>query len=150
MKTIFVSLSNSNFTALISGLKKVKFKELPKEYKLSLRQRWKEHHDLSGKEKEIDKLDVLYGEIPTDKFLKILKKYPFYKDDFETFEAWLEWRLSGNDVPDHGNSRWPCILTTWNEEPLDDGWHRLSYYLKSKAKTIPVVYCLNTDSVFWD
>ena len=146
MKTIFVTLS-SGFHELLAGLKKVKFKELPDEYKASLRQRWKEHFDIEGKDKAIDMLDVYYGEIPTTKFLKVLKTYPFYKDEFGTFEAWLKWRLSGTAVPDHGKSRWPCILTSWDEEPLEDGWHRLSYYLKTKSKSIPLAYCLDEHGV---
>lgn len=114
---------------------------LPTQAKQALLQRWNEHYDVSGNEPEVANAKIKYGEVPTQKFIELLKRYPYYKEDFDTFEEWLEWRLSGDDVPDHGNSRWPCILSDWKEEPIEDGWHRLTYYLKSKAKTIPVVYC---------
>lgn len=140
---LLITASAVSIDSVLRSLKTTQFKKLPTEFKQALLQRWNEHYDISGEEAEVKNAKVQYGEVPTQKFIELLKTYPFYKEDFDKFEDWLEWRLSDVDVPDHGNSRWPCILTKWKEEPIEDGWHRLSYYLKSQAKTIPVVYCID-------
>jgi hypothetical protein len=36
--------------------------------------------------------------------------------------------------------RWPVILSSENEETLQDGWHRLHAYYHQGAKLIPAVY----------
>lgn len=143
MKYISVSVAkatNPKLLKVLASLKKAKFKDIPKEYKAALVQRWGEHYNINGDEKELQSLKVLYGRVPQEEILELIKSYSFYKDDFDTFEDWLEWRKKSG-YTDHGDSEWPAILWKYWEEPFEDGWHRLSYYLKKGLKTIPVVFC---------
>jgi len=65
-------------------------------------------------------------------------QFPFDAGDFSTFEAYHQWYIEGEDVPDHGNSVYPVIQGGDNEW-LDDGWHRFHSYVKKGFQRIPVL-----------
>lgn len=44
-------------------------------------------------------------------------------------------------IPNHATTRrWPVILSSTDDETLQDGWHRLHCYLAQGARFIPAVY----------
>lgn len=45
------------------------------------------------------------------------------------------------EIPHHATAgRWPVILSSTDDETLQDGWHRLHCYLAQGARAIPAVY----------
>lgn len=49
--------------------------------------------------------------------------------------------VKGGYTPLHPKAnRWPVILSGFNDETLQDGWHRLRDYLGQGAITVPAVY----------
>ena len=46
---------------------------------------------------------------------------------------------------DHGDSRWPCILSGFDDELFQDGWHRFYGYVKNEHPTIKVLAFMPVD-----
>lgn len=45
------------------------------------------------------------------------------------------------DIPDHPKTnRWPVILSSTDDETLQDGWHRLHCYIAQGARVIPAIF----------
>jgi hypothetical protein len=68
--------------------------------------------------------------------------------DPEIAGYWADWKSyhdgycapHAGGVPDHPRTnRWPVILSSTNEETLQDGWHRLHCYVRQRARLIPAV-----------
>jgi hypothetical protein len=69
--------------------------------------------------------------------------------DTEIAEDWPDWKAyhqwycgqdSGPAVDHPRRNRWPVILSTFDDETLQDGWHRLHCYIRQGARKIPVVF----------
>lgn len=63
---------------------------------------------------------------------------------FGGWQAYHEWYLADDHVPDHGASRWPVIEGLAGEAAtgtatLDDGWHRFHSYVRAGDPTVPVL-----------
>lgn len=54
------------------------------------------------------------------------------------FDEYHQLYLRGGDIPNHGDSRWPCIAPGYGEW-LDDGWHRFHSYVRNGDKYIPLL-----------
>jgi hypothetical protein len=62
---------------------------------------------------------------------------------FATWEAYANWYAKNGDVPVYPEAeRWPVILSSSDEETLDDGWHRMHAYIASEHLTVPAVFFL--------
>jgi hypothetical protein len=56
---------------------------------------------------------------------------------FDEYHAWY----TTYDMPNHTNRNpYPCILSSFNDELFQDGWHRFHRYVELKMKMIPCVY----------
>lgn len=63
---------------------------------------------------------------------------------FGTWQAYHEWYLTDDYVPDHGTSRWPIIeglagAAAVSEATLDDGWHRFHSYVRAGDTHVPML-----------
>ena len=87
-----------------------------------------------------------YGLIPTKAFVKeIWDRDDGVKDwkmDGMTFKEYQEWYFKeGASMPNHPKTnRWSCILSSFDFEVLEDGWHRFHSYVMRGDKTIPCVH----------
>jgi hypothetical protein len=62
-------------------------------------------------------------------------------EDFPNWEAYHAWYVNAGDIPNHGRKdRWPVVLSDFEDEFMQDGWHRLHCYLKRGDDTIPAVF----------
>lgn len=65
---------------------------------------------------------------------------PDFLQEYDSFEAYHQWYISNGGAPDYPETdRYP-VLAWCDEEGIMDGWHRFHSYLRSKHKTIPLVY----------
>lgn len=55
-----------------------------------------------------------------------------------SFGDYHELYVACGDIPDHGESKWPCIAPGVNEW-LDDGWHRFHSYIAAGDPFIPLL-----------
>lgn len=118
----------------------VNFEKLPPEYQMSIRQYTSE--GLSEEEfvDHIPNYKFLYGEVPTEVLVKEIERV--HKAEIgDSFDSYHQWYLGQGYIPDHGpENRWPVTLSEYyEEEVLEDGWHRLHDYYRKGHKTIPVV-----------
>lgn len=73
---------------------------------------------------------------------------PTLAADHGTFDAYHRWYVGRGDMPDHGQSRWPSILSGTVDraapgcEWLDDGWHRFHNYLAAGDRHVVVLELL--------
>lgn len=83
-----------------------------------------------------------YVEIPTKALTEeITKDEGFDEREFRDFDAYHEWYMSGRALLGHPRKgRWPVILSSFEGETLQDGWHRLHDYYSKGATKIPAVY----------
>ncbi len=72
-------------------------------------------------------------EIPTDICVDLCKKRnPDFEDDYSAFTG---------KPPNHPTTnRFPCILSSFNDELFQDGWNRFYCYRDRHDATIPCVY----------
>ena len=97
-------------------------------------------------------------EIPTDVMKqemvarsKSRKGYEDWTKEHPTFDAYHEWYMKFGGWFDHTKHisrsrsyRWPCIMSGYNHEVLEDGWHRFHSYIERGDKTIPCIYYIET------
>jgi hypothetical protein len=60
------------------------------------------------------------------------------KDDFDSFEQYHEWYMTKNKIRQHSQVR-PVALSPYDDETLQDGWHRLHTYYHNGLKTVPAI-----------
>jgi|TARA_Y100000034_G_C6675939_1_gene296955 cobalamin biosynthesis Mg chelatase CobN len=59
-------------------------------------------------------------------------------EHFEDFDAYHKWyQNEGNHIT---NPTWPVILSNFDDEILQDGWHRFHAYIELGANEIPAVW----------
>jgi len=82
-----------------------------------------------------------YVEIPIEDLIEAVMHDEEIGEQFQTFEDYHDWYLSQGHMPRHGpRGRWPVILSSFDEETLQDGWHRFHHYIRQGARMIPAVY----------
>jgi len=58
--------------------------------------------------------------------------------DWDRYHAWY---IGHSDMPDHGRTdRWPCVMSSYETETFQDGWHRFHSYCRAGDADIPVVF----------
>lgn len=57
-----------------------------------------------------------------------MEKSPDLMEDFSTFDEYHAQYRSHDDT-DHGDSKYPCIVSNTEDEWLLDGWHRFHSYV---------------------
>lgn len=81
-----------------------------------------------------------YVDVPTEALVEAVMQDE-EMDRFPSFEEYHRWYVSQGHMPRHGpRDRWPVILSSYNEETLQDGWHRFHHYIRQGARMIPAVY----------
>lgn len=63
-----------------------------------------------------------------------------YWHDWRAYHQWYLNAESGPDVNHPSRNRWPVILSSFDDETLQDGWHRLHCYVRQGARSIPAVF----------
>jgi hypothetical protein len=64
--------------------------------------------------------------------------------DFPSFDEYHQWYVSHNDTPSYGSeNRWPVILSDFEDEVCQDGWHRLHAYLRAGHADVPAIFYLS-------
>ena len=81
-------------------------------------------------------MEVLTDEVMRDEWMS--SDMPGMKD----FEQYHRWYLKQGGMPDHPTTQlWPVILSSdYEEETLQDGWHRLHDYYRKGIEIVPAVY----------
>jgi hypothetical protein len=82
-------------------------------------------------------------DIPTKVLCKeLMRRNKELRQDFKTFKEFKTWWK--NNTPERPNhrrtNRWPCILSGFDDEVLEDGWHRFYCYTERGDATIPCVF----------
>lgn len=81
--------------------------------------------------------DATFGMLPLSKgdTLKALKE--LHSEALNNMDE-----LDGDNLadPKYYNEKWPVILSSFDDEFIEDGWHRLSVYLRSTMRKIPAIY----------
>lgn len=86
--------------------------------------------------------DTRWGvlELPADTLKAAIMADIELKSDFDSWNAYAAWYCKGA-VPNHPVSdRWPVILSSNDEETLQDGWHRCHCYLRRGDLSVPAVF----------
>jgi hypothetical protein len=86
-----------------------------------------------------------YVEIPMEVLIKQVMRDEWMKEDFhqmKDFEQYHRWYVKQGGMPNHSTTQlWPVILSSdYNEETLQDGWHRLNDYYRKGVEVVPAVY----------
>ena len=82
-----------------------------------------------------------YVEIPTEALIEAVMDDDEIRDVYTDFEDYHHWFVSHGYMPRHGpRGRWPVILSEFEDETLQDGWHRFHHYVRQGARMIPAVY----------
>jgi len=86
-----------------------------------------------------------YVEIPMEVLTKQVMRDQWMKEDMpnlKDFEQYHRWYVRQGGMPDHPlTDLWPVILSTnYEEETLEDGWHRLHDYYRKGVEIVPAVY----------
>jgi hypothetical protein len=82
-----------------------------------------------------------YVEIPAGALIEAVMGDLEIKDQFKEFEDYHDWYVRQGHMPEHeSRNRWPVILSHYDEETLQDGWHRFHNYIQQGARMIPALY----------
>lgn len=61
-------------------------------------------------------------------------------DSYEAYDEWLHGQPGFRTNVHPTTNRWPVILSSEDEETLQDGWHRLHAYYHQGARMVPALY----------
>ena len=89
-----------------------------------------------------------YAHIPTRVMTEeVYNRNADINNDFDSFEEYRVWYFKSDDMPNHPRTkRWPSILSGFDDEVLEDGWHRFHSYVAMKCRTIPCIFYLNKEN----
>ena len=153
-------------TLLGSDYSIVPFRDLPRPYQLAVGhymaidgEAWAEalpknafwpsrEQQRAGLGRALPRIVELFGDIPfgvarlpSEKLRTAIMQTIEMSQSFATWEAYHAWYIKGGDIPAHGKTnRWPVILSDFEDEFIQDGWHRLHCYLKRADDDIPAVF----------
>jgi hypothetical protein len=96
--------------------------------------------------KNINMFDKEYGkvkfgviDIPIDVCkLKVLERMED-RNKFKNFEEYHKWYLGVGKESHSIKNAWPCILSDFDDEFFQDGWHRFHRYVQLKMPSIPCI-----------
>jgi len=132
-------MTNIEFIKLHSPAEFPCFSDLPIDSQQAIRVYCEEGFELEEEFlKHISNYSFLVAEIPTD----ICTEAVMNRDGGELHGDFYEYNGPAEtwiNAVDHGNSRWPCILSNFDDELLQDGWHRFYGYIKAGHSTIKVL-----------
>lgn len=126
------------------------FEQLPLEYQKACRVYCIDNFDDDDFLKHMANYHFLIAEVPVELIKqRIMESFAMNNDceEFKSFADWAKWYQSYGDIPDHGDSRWACILSSFEDECFEDGWHRFQSYLIKGYETIPVIAWQRNDTV---
>jgi len=79
--------------------------------------------------------------IPTDALIDSIMQDDEMKGQFKKFSEYHRWYVNQGHMPRHDTrNRWPVILSDFENETLQDGWHRFHDYVRQGADVIPALY----------
>jgi len=88
--------------------------------------------------------DVLFGvaSVPTEAVkASVMQDEELAADWNGEWDRYHAWYASHANMPDHPrDDRWPCVLSSWESETFQDGWHRFHSYCLAGDADIPVVF----------
>jgi len=79
-------------------------------------------------------------DIPTKVMIKAVMQEKDVKKDFESWSDYHQWYKDSGYVKHPRKNRWPSILSSFDDEVMEDGWHRFHCYAGRGDKTIPCIY----------
>lgn len=81
------------------------------------------------------------AELPVEAFkAAVMEDWDTRDGGYKSFAEYHAWYVGqGEPITDHGPSHWPAILSSWDGETLEDGWHRVHSYIRAGHATIPVL-----------
>lgn len=121
------------------------FESLPPHFQESIREYTLEGiPDEEEFRQHMAKYGFLIGEVPTEVLIREIERVQGGRGEIDPdFEKYHQWYIDerAGPMPDHGpKNRWPVTLSQYyEEEVLEDGWHRLHDYYRKGHKTIPVM-----------
>jgi hypothetical protein len=90
--------------------------------------------------------DTVFGiaTVGTEEMLHSIVDDFHAKDQGLDLEGVRETHMKGSrhsDYPDHGpEDRWPVVLSSDDDETLQDGWHRFGSYVRGRHADIPTIF----------
>lgn len=123
----------------------IPFQDLPSHYQDSILDFIHDGIPEEKRESHLARYRFRFGDVPTnaltDEIQRVQQSRPEGGGDkWDSFAEYHKW-YTQYEMPDHGpENRWPVTLSPYyEEEVLDDGWHRLHDYYRKGHSTIPVV-----------
>lgn len=92
--------------------------------------------------------DAAYGDVPfgivmlpSQAVRDAIMESPDLSEDHQTWESYHAWYSKSGQIPNHPkDGRWPVVLADFEDELLEDGYHRLHCYLRRGDETIPAYF----------
>ena len=71
---------------------------------------------------------------------EVMKRDKDMAEDHKDFETYHKWYKRDCGIPRHKHTNpWPCILSGFNDEVFEDGWHRFHRYVQLGLDSVPCV-----------
>jgi len=71
---------------------------------------------------------------------EVMKRDKDMAEDHKDFETYHKWYMEGVGIPRHKKMNpWPCILSGFDDELFEDGWHRFHRYVQLGLDNVPCV-----------
>lgn len=80
--------------------------------------------------------------IPMERMIESIMEDEEIEENFETFEEYHQAYTDGKPMTGY-DQVWPVILSDFNDETLQDGWHRFHAYYQRGLKTVPAILIEN-------
>jgi len=140
---VSIELSNA-FTKGHKIMNKVSYNKVQALYKKAIKKSLKFYMEKYG--------DCKFGYVhfPTKELMKMVwersEGIKSWDEEGVTFKEYWDHFKYDEEVENHPRTnRWPCILSCFNDEALQDGWHRFLTYVQMKCRTIPCVFYLTNE-----
>ena len=112
------------------------FADLPETHKSACREYCIESMDDEEFAEHMENYTFIYADIPLERVKTRIMESDDIKSEGLTWDGLTEFNKA--DV-DHGDSRWPSILSGFSDECFQDGWHRFFSYVRKNYSTVPVI-----------
>lgn len=117
------------------GGKVMPFSQLPREAQQSILEYTKEGRSPD----EVKSKEYGLVNIPMETMVNhIMTHNDEISDSFDSWEKYHEWYMTKNDVTTHKRIL-PVTLSPYDDETLQDGWHRLHTYYHNGLKVVPAI-----------
>lgn len=81
--------------------------------------------------------------IPMEKMIESIMEDEEIAENFDTFGEYHRSYEYWDEPSSTYNQLWPVILSDYNDETLQDGWHRFHAYYERGVKTVPAILIEN-------